>query len=93
MSAALYRDVPIFEYAPKKIKMAITGRGTASKEQVAAMLQSLLNIKEMPKHLDATDGLAVALCHHYSKGIGEHNKSKSSDWSSFVKNNPSRSKS
>jgi len=56
------------------------------------MLQQLLKIKEMPKYLDATDGLAAAVCHHFSKGIGEHNKSKSKDWSSFIKNNPSRKK-
>ena len=67
MSAALYRDIPIFEYAPKKIKMAITGKGKASKEQVAAMLKSILNIKEMPKHLDASDGLAAAVCHYLQK--------------------------
>ena len=91
MSAALYRDVPIFEYAPKKIKMAITGRGTASKEQVAAMLQSLLNIKEMPKHLDATDGLAAAVCHFYNSN-NKSIESKYSGWESFVKNNPKRLK-
>ena len=63
MAAALYRDVPIFEYTPKKIKKSITGNGNASKVQVAAMLQSLFDIKSMPKHLDATDGLAAAACH------------------------------
>ena len=67
MSAALYRNVPIFEYAPKKIKMAITGKGTASKEQVAGMLKTILDIKEMPKHLDASDGLAAAVCHHFQR--------------------------
>ena len=67
IAAALYRDIPIYEYAPKKIKMAITGKGTASKEQVAAMLKSLLNIQELPKQLDATDGLAAAVCHFFQK--------------------------
>ena len=67
MSAALYRDIPIYEYAPKKIKMAITGKGTSSKEQVASMLKNLLNIKEMPKQLDASDGLAAAVCHFFQK--------------------------
>ena len=67
MSAALHRDIPIFEYSPKKIKMSITGNGNASKEQVASMLKSLMNIKEIPKHLDATDGLAAAVCHHFQK--------------------------
>jgi crossover junction endodeoxyribonuclease RuvC len=93
IAASLLHNVPFEEYSPRRIKQAITGSGAASKEQVAKMLQNILKFEEMPKHLDATDGLAVALCHHYSKGIGEHNKSKSSDWSSFVKNNPSRSKS
>ncbi|MFT6500299.1 MAG: crossover junction endodeoxyribonuclease RuvC [Crocinitomicaceae bacterium] len=93
IAASLLHNVPFEEYSPRRIKQAITGSGAASKEQVAKMLQNILKFEEIPKHLDATDGLAVALCHHYSKGIGEHNKSKSSDWSSFVKNNPSRSKS
>ena len=60
MAAALNREIPIYEYAPRKIKLAITGKGTSSKEQVAAMLKSLLKIKKLPKHLDATDGLAAA---------------------------------
>lgn len=63
MAAGLYRSVPIFEYAPLKIKLAITGEGKASKEQVASMLQKTLLIKELPKNLDATDGLAAAVCH------------------------------
>lgn len=92
IAASLHHNVPFEEYTPRRIKQAITGSGQASKEQVASMLQKLLQFKEMPQYLDATDGLAVALCHHYSKGVGEHNKSKSSDWSSFVKNNPDRKK-
>ena len=91
MSAALYRDIPIFEYAPKKIKMAITGRGTASKEQVAAMLKSLLNIKEMPKHLDATDGLAAAVCHFFQRNPSGTGK-KYTGWGSFLKDNPDKLK-
>ena len=91
MSAALYRDVPIFEYAPKKIKMAITGKGTASKEQVAAMLKSLLNIKEMPRHLDATDGLAAAVCHYFQRNPSGTGK-KYTGWGSFLKDNPDKLK-
>ena len=91
MSAALYRNVPIFEYAPKKIKMAITGKGTASKEQVAAMLKSLLNIKEMPKHLDATDGLAAAVCHYFQRNPSGTGK-KYTGWGSFLKDNPDKLK-
>lgn len=92
IAASLSNNVPFEEYTPRRIKQAITGSGAASKEQVASMLQKLLQIKEMPKYLDATDGLAAAVCHHYSKGVGEHNKTKSSNWGSFVKNNPSRKK-
>ena len=91
MSAALYRNVPIFEYAPKKIKMAITGKGTASKEQVAAMLKSILNIKEMPKHLDASDGLAAAVCHHLQRNISGGDKNYKG-WGAFLKENPEKLK-
>ncbi len=92
IAASLKSNVPFEEYTPKRIKQAITGSGNASKEQVAAMLQSLLKIKELPKYLDATDGLAAAVCHHFSKGIGEHNKSKRNNWEAFIKNNPKRDK-
>ena len=91
MSAALYRDVPIFEYSPKKIKMAITGNGNASKEQVASMLKSLLNLKELPKHLDATDGLAAAVCHHFQKNNSSSTKSYTG-WKSFITDNPKKVK-
>ena len=92
IAASLSYSVPFEEYTPKRIKQAITGNGNASKEQVAAMLQQLLKFEEIPKYLDATDGLAAAVCHYFSKGVGEHNKTKSGDWSSFVKNNPGRKK-
>lgn len=90
IAAALHRNVPFEEYTPKKIKQSITGNGNASKEQVAKMLQSLLHFKEIPKYLDATDGLAAAVCHHFQKGVGEHNKSKSGSWKAFISNNPGR---
>jgi crossover junction endodeoxyribonuclease RuvC len=90
IAAALKSNIPFEEYTPRRIKQAITGNGNSSKEQVAAMLQNLLNFEDMPKYLDATDGLAVAVCHHFSKGIGEHNKSGTNSWSSFVKKNPER---
>ena len=89
MAAALYRDVPIFEYTPKKIKKSITGNGNASKVQVASMLQSLFDIKSMPKHLDATDGLAAATCHYFQRNDSYSGKSYSS-WSSFLKDNPDK---
>lgn len=89
MAAGLSRQIPITEYLPKKIKMAITGNGNASKEQVAKMLQGLLGLKTLPKNLDATDGLAAAVCHFYNSGRIEVGKSYSG-WASFVKNNPQR---
>lgn len=92
IAASLGNNVPFEEYSPRRIKQSITGKGGASKEQVAGMIQRLLNLKEVPEFLDATDGLAAAICHYYSKGKGEHNKSKTSNWESFVKNNPSRKK-
>ena len=92
MAASLYRDIPITEYSPKKIKMAITGNGNASKEQVAAMLKTLLNLKEFPtKYLDASDGLAVAVCHHFNSGNLASDKNYSG-WDSFLKQNPERLK-
>ena len=91
MAAGLSREVPITEYSPKKIKMAITGNGNASKEQVAKMLQSLLQLKSLPKNLDSTDGLAAAVCHFYNQGRLEVGKSNSG-WSAFVKQNEDRVK-
>jgi crossover junction endodeoxyribonuclease RuvC len=90
IAASLSKEIPFEEYSPRRIKQSITGNGNASKEQVAAMLQKLLNFDDIPKYLDATDGLAVAVCHHFSKGIGEHNKSKSNNWESFLRTNPER---
>ena len=87
IAAAISREVPIIEYAPKKIKQSVTGNGNASKEQVAAMLLQLLKIKESPKLLDATDALAVAVCHHFQNGNTEK---KSKGWGSFLKENPDR---
>ena len=88
MAAALQREVPVTEYAPLKIKKSITGIGTASKEQVAGMLIQMLNLKEMPKCLDATDGLAAAVCHGLQNGIGA--KKGYSSWAKFIKNNENR---
>lgn len=92
IAASLSRNVPYEEYTPRRIKQSVTGRGGADKEQVAAMVQRLLNMKEVPKYLDATDGLAAAICHYYSKGVGENNKSKSSSWSAFLTQNPDRNR-
>lgn len=89
MAAALHKGVPIEEYSPKKIKQSITGNGNASKEQVAAMLQTLFNMKTLPSQLDATDGLAAAVCHHFQKGKLGSNASYTG-WKAFVKNNPEK---
>ena len=89
MAAALYRDIPIFEYTPRQIKKSITGNGNASKEQVAAMLENLLNFKETPTYLDATDGLAAAVCHYFKKGKSVDSKSYSG-WKNFISENPGR---
>jgi crossover junction endodeoxyribonuclease RuvC len=89
IAAALYRNIPIFEYSPKKIKQSITGNGNASKEQVAAMLGNLLTIKDAPKQLDATDGLAAAVCHHFQKSNANKGKSYSG-WKAFLTENADR---
>jgi crossover junction endodeoxyribonuclease RuvC len=90
MAAALSRSIPIFEYSPRKIKQSITGKGNASKEQVAAMLQHILNYNETAEYLDATDGLAVAVCHHFQKGVTMKEDKKITGWKSFVTANPDR---
>lgn len=91
ISAALSRKIPIFEYAPRKIKMAITGQGAASKEQVAGFLKAVLHFDEIPQNLDATDGLAAAMCHFYQKNTTQKIKSYSG-WEDFIKKNPNRTK-
>jgi crossover junction endodeoxyribonuclease RuvC len=90
MAAGLVKEIPITEYSPKKIKMAITGNGNASKEQVAKMLKSILKFKEIPKNLDATDGLAAALCHYYNSNSNNKIDKKYSSWTSYLKNNPEK---
>ena len=92
IAAALSRKLPVVEYAPRKIKQSITGNGNASKEQVAAMIQRLLHIPDadMPEKLDATDGLAAAVCHYYQgQGMAAEKKGYSG-WKSFLSNNPDR---
>lgn len=91
MAAGLSREIPITEYSPKKIKMAITGNGNASKEQVAKMLQNILTLNELPKNLDSTDGLAAAVCHFYNNGKHESGKTYSG-WGDFIKINENRIK-
>lgn len=92
MAAGLSRNLPITEYSPRKIKQAITGNGNAGKEQVAAMLQNLLKFTEKPEFLDATDGLAVAVCHSFQRIGSGTNKKSYSGWAAFVKDNEKRIK-
>ncbi len=98
IAAALTRDMHVVEYAPKRVKQSITGNGNATKEQVAAMLLSILDVKQLPASTDATDAVAVAVCHHFSRNNIARQTSKggssrgSSDWGSFVRNNPIRIK-
>ena len=89
MAAALSRTVPIFEYSPRKIKQSITGKGNASKEQVSQMLQNLLQFAETPQYLDATDGLAAAVCHYFQNNPGKQDK-KFTGWKAFLSENPDR---
>lgn len=97
MAATMTRNIPVFEYSPKKVKQSITGNGNAAKEQVAAMLKQILKgqIKEDLEKLDATDALGVAVCHFYqSTGGGAigGGSSKKSSWGNFLKDNPDRIK-
>ncbi len=97
IAAALNRDLVVVEYAPKRVKQSITGNGNATKEQVAAMLLSILRIAELPASTDATDAVAVAVCHHFAAGSvarpSRHAPARgSSDWGSFVRSNPERVK-
>ncbi len=94
IAAALQRELVITEYAPKRVKQAITGNGNASKEQVATMLLSILNVRELPASTDASDAVAVAVCHHFSRNAQPRSSKggRSGDWSSFVRSNPERVK-
>lgn len=87
IAAALSRDIPINEYSPMKIKMAITGNGHSSKEQVAGMLQRFLHIsdEDMPKKLDATDALGIAYCHYLQLGLPLKAEHGAKDWTTFAK--------
>lgn len=106
MAAALTQDIPVFEYAPRRIKQSITGEGAASKEQVAALLQKILEVDTTGKEMDATDGLAVALCHYYVRSsplgmtdddeektnpvVPSGNGGKGASWASYIHKNPNK---
>lgn len=92
IAAAMRHGLEVTEYSPKKVKQSVTGNGNASKEQVLKMLQSIFSIEETPTHFDASDALAVALCHHYQSGpFKALSKGKAvKGWEDFLKQNPSR---
>lgn len=99
IAAAFSRSIPFVEYSPRKIKQSITGNGAASKEQVANMLQRMYGFDNIPKYLDATDALAVAVCHSYQLDLPTEvertkkaTRSKKTSWAAFINQNPDRLK-
>jgi crossover junction endodeoxyribonuclease RuvC len=90
MTAAITMGLSIHEYSPKKIKQAVTGNGNASKEQVAAMLETITKVKMQDVKLDATDALAAAICHYHSYSSGGNVSSHYSGWDAFIKANPKK---
>ena len=90
IAAALQRNIPIFEYAPKKIKMSITGTGEASKEQIALLLGKFMTIPTTISTLDETDAIAIAYCHHLQVNLPPTGNSKCKDWGDFIKQNPDK---
>ena len=92
IAAAMQAGLPVCEYSPKKVKQAVTGNGNADKEQVWKMLQHYLAFEVKPKYYDATDALAVALCHHFqSRGAALQGK-KQKGWEDFIRQHPGRVK-
>jgi crossover junction endodeoxyribonuclease RuvC len=92
LTAAVMKGIPVAEYAPRKAKIAICGNGAASKEQVAMMIQKTLKVELDPKYLDATDALAIALCHHYQMSNPLAGIGGKADWKKFLEDNPERVK-
>ena len=92
ITAAIMHGMTVAEYAPRKAKIAICGNGAASKEQVAMMIQKTLKVELDPKFLDATDALAIALCHHYQMNNPLAAIGGKSDWKKFIEDNPDRIK-
>ena len=103
IAAAMHFDLPVTEYAPKKVKQSITGNGNADKDMVWKMLERVLSIQKQPKYFDATDALGVALCHWYQMsgpvlptlaktGKGSKLAKKSNGWEAFMASNPGRIK-
>jgi crossover junction endodeoxyribonuclease RuvC len=93
IASAMHSGIPVTEYSPKKVKLAITGNGNADKVQVWKMIQTILNIKSEIGHYDASDALAVAICHHFQdNSISNTNAKKLNGWGDYLKKNPGRIK-
>ena len=92
ISAALSRQIPVYEYAPRKIKMAITGKGAASKEQVKAMVERTMDVKLDIKHLDASDAVAIAMCHFYQLSNPLKEEGAPTNWKQYVEMHSDRVK-
>lgn len=91
IAAAMSAGIPVTEYSPRKVKQSVTGNGNADKEQVWKMLQQLLNLQEEPQYFDATDALAIAVCHHFQMNSPLQQTGKSlKGWEEFIKKNPNR---
>ncbi|MDR1273134.1 MAG: crossover junction endodeoxyribonuclease RuvC [Odoribacteraceae bacterium] len=90
IAAALHRDIPIFEYAPRKVKMSITGTGSASKEQVAVLLGKFMTLPDTLSTLDETDAIAIAFCHHLQGNLPAAGEGKSKNWADFIRHNPDK---
>ncbi|SEW16256.1 Holliday junction endonuclease RuvC [Chitinophaga sp. YR573] len=90
IATAMHAGVPVTEYSPKKVKQSITGNGNADKEQIWQMLQRILNFQERPEYLDATDALAVAVCHFFQESSVLPDTSKGKGWEQFLQKHPDR---
>lgn len=95
IAAAMNKNIPVTEYSPRKVKQAITGKGNADKEQVWKMLQRITSLPDKPKYFDATDALAVAVCHHFGNKLpvtkeSATKKHSKSPWNKFIQQNPGR---
>lgn len=93
LAAAFLRSVPVYEYAPRKAKIAITGNGAASKEQVSIILQKTLGVTFDNKFLDASDAVAIAMCHFYQLNNPLKDLESASSWADFIKAHPEKVKS
>lgn len=90
IAAALHREIPVFEYAPRKVKSAITGKGAASKEQVCSMIEKIMDVKLKVDYLDASDALAIAMCHFYQLTNPLSDRETSSNWKQFIEAHSNR---